>query len=144
MPTRLDASYRNTILISMTFVLLGTGFAGAPNVVLVAVSCFIIGLGMGLVATPSIIAAQASVAWNERGVVTGASQFARSIGSAVGVVIFGAIANSIFGAEPVAVSALVAGSQAVFVAVVVAGVVTLLAALAMPKTPVAAPEPATP
>ena len=139
--------FRNTILIGMTFVLLGgfsvAGFAGTPNVVLVAVSCFIIGLGMGLVATPSIIAAQASVAWNERGVVTGASQFARSIGSAVGVAIFGAIANSIFGAEPVAVSALVAGSQAVFVAVVVAGVVTLLAALAMPKTPVAAPEPAT-
>jgi len=139
--------FRNTILIGMTFVLLGgfsvAGFAGTPNVVLVAVSCFIIGLGMGLVATPSIIAAQASVAWNERGVVTGASQFARSIGSAVGVAIFGAIANSIFGPEPVAVSALVAGSQAVFVAVVVAGVVTLLAALAMPKTPVAAPEPAT-
>ena len=139
--------FRNTILIGMTFVLLGglsvAGFAGTPTVVLVAVSCFIIGLGMGLVATPSIIAAQASVAWNERGVVTGASQFARSIGSAVGVAIFGAIANSIFGPEPVAVSALVAGSQAVFVAVVVAGVVTLLAALAMPKTPVAAPELAT-
>ena len=121
MPTRLDASYRNTILISMTFVLLGTGFAGAPNVVLVAVSCFIIGLGMGLVATPSIIAAQASVAWNERGVVTGASQFARSIGSAVGVAIFGAIAHSIFGREPVA------------------GVVTLVAARAMPRTPAADP-----
>ena len=95
---------------------------------------------MGLVATPSTIAAQASVPWNERGVVTGAGQFARSIGSAVGVAIFGAIANSIFGPAPVAVSRLIDGSGAVFFAVVVAGVVTLAAALGMPRTPVEPPH----
>jgi EmrB/QacA subfamily drug resistance transporter len=136
--------FKNTVLIGMVPVLLGAlliaTFASTPSVVLVAVACFVIGLGLGLVATPSTIAAQASVPWNERGVVTGASQFARSIGSAVGVAIFGAIANSIFGPEPVAVSALVAGSGAVFVAVVVAGVATLVAAVAMPKTPVAPPK----
>ena len=36
--------------------------------------------------------------WNERGVVTRTNLFARSIGGAVGAAIFGAIANSIFGA----------------------------------------------
>ena len=133
--------FRNTMLFGMIFVLLGVAsiavFSATPSVAIVALSCFVIGFGLGLVATPATIAAQASVPWNERGVVTGTGQFARSIGSAVGVAIFGAIANSIFGPAPVPVSALVAGSGAVFVAVVAAGVVTLIAALSMPRTPVA-------
>ena len=37
----------------------------------VAVCCFVVGLGMGLVASPTLIAAQSSVGWAERGVVTG-------------------------------------------------------------------------
>jgi EmrB/QacA subfamily drug resistance transporter len=60
----------------------------------VAGCCVVIGLGMGLIASPSLIAAQASVEWSERGVVTGANAFARSIGSAVGVAVFGALANA--------------------------------------------------
>lgn len=60
----------------------------------VAGCCVVIGLGMGLIASPSLIAAQSSVKWGERGVVTGANAFARSIGSAVGVAVFGALANA--------------------------------------------------
>jgi MFS family permease len=138
--------FRTTILIGMFFVMLGAVsiavFSGTPSVAIVAISCFVIGFGMGLASTPAVIAAQSSVPWNERGVVTGTGQFARSIGSAVGVAIFGAIANAIFGPAPVAVSALVAGSGAVFAAVVVAGLLVLAAALSMPRTPVAAVEPA--
>ena len=73
--------------------------AHTPSVALVAVTCFVIGLGMGLVATPSLIAAQASVGWAERGVVTGANMFARSIGSAVGAAVFGAVANGVIAAS---------------------------------------------
>lgn len=62
-------------------------------VVEVAAFCFVIGIGMGLSATPSLIAAQTSVDWRERGVVTGSNMFFRSMGSAVGVAVFGAIAN---------------------------------------------------
>ena len=58
-------------------------------------SCLVVGLGLGLVATPTLIAAQASVPWNERAVVTGTNMFMRSVGSAVGVAIFGAIANAV-------------------------------------------------
>ena len=138
--------FRTTILIGMVFVLLGgvsiAVFAATPSVAIVAVSCFVIGFGMGLASTPAVIAAQSSVPWNERGVVTGTGQFARSIGSAVGVAIFGAIANAIFGPVPVPVSSLVAGSGAVFAAVVVAGLLVLAAALSMPRTPVAVVEPA--
>ena len=108
--------------------------AGAPNVVLIALSCFVVGLGLGLLATPTLISAQSSVPWHERGVVTSTNMFARSIGSALGVAVFGAVANSIYGGaggngNP---SAVVAASSAVFLAALVAGLLTVAAVLAMP------------
>ena len=57
--------------------------------------CFVVGAGMGLVASPTLISAQSSVGWSERGVVTGTTMFTRSMGSAVGVAVFGALANAI-------------------------------------------------
>ena len=95
-----------------------------------------VGLGFGLVASPTLIAAQSSVPWAERGVVTGANMFMRSMGSAVGVAIFGAIANSVISGSglgahsPVAIQA---ASGAVFLAVIVATVATIAGAVAMPK-----------
>ena len=114
-------------------------FAATPSVAVVAISCFIIGLGMGLVAVPTLIAAQSSVGWDERGVVTGTNLFARSIGSAIGVAIFGAIANAIFGevdASALAPAAITAGSAAVFLAVLVVAAATAAATASMPRTPV--------
>jgi EmrB/QacA subfamily drug resistance transporter len=61
---------------------------------LVPALCFVIGCGMGLVASPTLIAAQASVGWGRRGVVTGNNLFARSMGSSLGVAAFGAVANA--------------------------------------------------
>ena len=49
---------------------------------------------MGLVASPTLISAQSSVEWERRGVVTGTNVFARSMGSALGIAVFGAIANA--------------------------------------------------
>ena len=68
-----------------------------PNVTVVAAFCFVTGCGLGLLALPSLVAAQSSVEWNERGVVSGGHMFSRSLGSAVGVAVFGAVANSVFG-----------------------------------------------
>ncbi|MEA5456379.1 MFS transporter [Sinomonas sp. JGH33] len=114
--------------------------AHTPNVVLVAASCFVVGLGMGLVATPTLIAAQSSVEWNERGVVTGTNLFARSIGSALGVAVFGAVANAIYtGASSGAASGgdhtlpIVPASAAVFLAVLVSTVLAVVAVVAMPR-----------
>lgn len=110
----------------------------APNVALTAIACFVIGGGMGLLAVPTLIAAQASVEWDERGVVTGNNMFARSLGSAIGVAVFGAIANSIFGEgdiHAVGPAAIQAGSAAVFVGVLVVAAVTAVAVVAMPRTP---------
>jgi len=103
----------------------------------VAAVCFVIGAGMGLVASPTLIFAQSSVGWSERGVVTGTTMFTRSMGSAVGVAVFGALANAI-------VSGAVTGGQApdpvtlfqathrVFVAVAVLVGLMLLGTLALP------------
>ena len=110
------------------------------NVAAVAVACLVIGGGMGLLAVPTLIAAQSSVDWSQRGVVTGNNMFARSLGSAVGVAVFGAIANSIFGPgdiQSIGSTAIKAGAAAVFIGVLVVAVATAAAVLAMPRTPTA-------
>nr|WP_026538080.1 MFS transporter [Arthrobacter sp. 9MFCol3.1] len=137
----LRIGFRNTALIGITVTVIGTAVlavtASAPNVALVAGSCFIVGLGLGLVATPTLIAAQTSVEWNERGVVTGTNLFARSIGSSIGVAVFGAIANAVYAGTPHGDTdprTIVAASSAVFLAVMIAAVLTVAAVLGMPAT----------
>ena len=94
----LRIGFRATVLIGGVFVVAGTtGMAatsGTPSVVLVGLWCFVVGFGLGLVSSPSLIAAQTSVDWGERGVVTGANLFARSMGAAVGVAVLGAVVNA--------------------------------------------------
>jgi MFS family permease len=131
--------FKPTVLIGMALVLAGITIlavrAYAPNVAVVAAGCFVMGLGLGLVASPSLIAAQASVEWSERGVVTGANMFARSIGSALGVAVFGAVANGIIerAGGPTVPTAVRDGAAAVFYAVLVASVLTTVIALFMPR-----------
>ncbi len=144
--------FRPTVLIGLGLVVLGTGAlavtAHAPSVAAVAICSFVTGLGMGLVAAPSLIAAQASVAWHERGVATGANMFARSIGSAIGAAVLGAVANGVVAASgrpatdpQVATDA----GVAVFAGVLVAALLTVVAGLLMPRVdaavaPTAAPR----
>ncbi len=151
--------FRPTVLLGVVLALLGTSAlaltAAQPSVVTVAVTCFVIGGGFGLIASPGIIAAQSSVPWHERGVVTGTNLFARSIGSAVGVAIFGAIANSILAdaaaggadapgsdAAPTDPAGIVAAGGAVFAAVAVCALLLILAAALMPRTSVEDVQPA--
>ena len=107
-----------------------------PNVWTTAIACFIVGLGLGLVASPTLIAAQTTVPWSERGVVTAANMILRSMGSADGVAIFGAEANGVIARSglgehsPVAIHG---ASTAVFVAVLIAAVVTIAGGIAMPS-----------
>ena len=130
--------FRPTALIGCVLAILGTialvATLSAASVWLVAASCFLVGLGLGLVAAPTLIAAQSSVGRDERGVVTGANLFARSIGSAVGVAVFGAVANGVLAASHASTAVATAGaSLAVFVVVGVVAVLTIIAALVMPS-----------
>jgi MFS family permease len=136
----LRLGFRPTILIGLALVVVGTGtlaaLAHTPAVLTVAVACFVTGMGLGLVATPSLIAAQASVPWNERGVATGTNMFARSIGAAVGAAVFGAVANGVVAASgrpETDHGTAVASGAAVFLAVLVAALLTVLAGLLMPR-----------
>jgi len=51
----------------------------------------VLGFGFGFYTVTTVLAAQAAVGWEHRGVVTSAGQFARNIGGTVGVSIAGAI-----------------------------------------------------
>ncbi|MFE7742664.1 MDR family MFS transporter [Nocardia sp. NPDC057455] len=125
--------------------LIGSGLAalGAASTLLitqhsalwqVAASCFVIGTGMGLVATPTLIAAQTSAEWTERGVVTSANMFARSLGSAVGVAVFGAIVNSRVGHTDHPLPATLASAvHLVFVTIAAMAAVMLVASAMMPR-----------
>ncbi|WP_246159574.1 MDR family MFS transporter [Nocardioides antri] len=125
---------------------------------LLAVACLVLGLGLGYVVSPSVVALQSAVEFRQRGVATGANMFARSVGSAVGVAMFGAIANAIVadrlgGAEAAGaveleqlpVGVLDPALQAVFLAVAACALLLVLAGLMMPSRLVDGPdrEPAT-
>jgi EmrB/QacA subfamily drug resistance transporter len=94
----LRIGFRDTGFLGAVLVLVGTGLlltVGADSTVLhLAVASFFVGLGLGLIASPTLVAAQSSVGWATRGVVTGTNMFARSVGSALGIAVFGAVANA--------------------------------------------------
>ncbi|MBF6178297.1 MDR family MFS transporter [Nocardia otitidiscaviarum] len=134
----LRIGFRRTALIGSTL-----GSVGAATLLLVdadsgllrvAVGCFIVGTGMGLVATPTLIAAQSAVDWTERGVVTATNMFARSLGSAVGVAVFGALVNSrVGGSDHPAPQVLSPAIHLVFLAVAGMAVVMVAASAMMPR-----------
>ncbi|MFP5283309.1 MAG: MFS transporter [Actinomycetes bacterium] len=94
----LRIGFRATALVGTAIVACGAALlmllSAASTVGQVALTCFVIGLGLGLVAGPTLVAAQSEVGWASRGVVTGTAMFARSMGSALGIAVFGAIANA--------------------------------------------------
>jgi len=99
----LRVGFRTTMLMGSLIVVLGSGVlltvGSGSSVLHLAAACFVIGVGLGFSASPSVVAAQSSVEWQTRGVVTGANMFARSVGSAVGVALFGAVANGVVAAR---------------------------------------------
>lgn len=137
----LKIGFRNTAVAGVLVVVAGAAMltVSAPwaNAWATAACCFVVGAGLGLSWTPAIVAAQSSVDWGRRGVVTGAGMLARAVGSSVGVAVFGAVANAIIagsGGTEHDRASIVASSTGVFVAVLVCGLLTLAAAAAIPRT----------
>ncbi|WP_407939505.1 MDR family MFS transporter [Nocardia terrae] len=134
----LRIGFRSTALIGSVLAVLGAAsllLVDEDSTLLqVAIGCFVVGMGMGLVASPTLIAAQASAEWSERGVVTATNIFARSIGSAVGVAVFGALVNARLGkVEHPAAAALAPAVHLVFLGVAAMAVVLIGAAAVMPR-----------
>ena len=149
----LRIGYRSTIIIGALLVLIGvtalTALSPSPSVLMVAAVAFVIGFGFGFASVPSLVAAQASVGWDERGVVTGAAMFSRTIGQALGAAVLGAVANSVIanlGGDDTDAATIIQASSAVFAGATVLAVVLLVASFAMPREkqpPRTAPEPTT-
>ncbi|GAA2881316.1 MFS transporter [Actinoplanes cyaneus] len=102
------------------------------SVLEVAGFCAIIGLGMGLTASPTLIAAQSSVGWSERGVVTANNIFLRSLGSALGVAVFGAVANAVLGSGAVTAAGLTTAVHRIFIGIVIVAAVMVVLAAFLP------------
>ncbi|MFD5214209.1 MFS transporter [Microbacterium sp. NPDC058345] len=135
----LRIGFRRTALIGLSIATIAAAALAVtgpwPNPFTLAGIAFVLGFGLGWSAAPTLISAQASVGWGERGAVTGMNAFARSAGSAVGVAIFGAISNAVIaqGAGPQNPGTVVAASTWVFVGAAVTAALTLLASLFMPR-----------
>jgi MFS family permease len=148
----LRVGMRTTAVVGAVVVLAGCALllplGTTSSVLAVAGASFVIGLGMGLTAAPTLIAAQSAVGWGERGVVTGLNMFARSAGSALGIAVFGAVVNASLGGRSVEGAAggggvapgeLSDAVHLVFLGVVALAVVLLLAVVLMPRDRPAAP-----
>ena len=133
--------FRATVVLGASICVAATLFlviaSTQPTVLTIAIGCFLAGLGGGFTAAPSLIAAQASVPWNERGVVTGVNSFLRSLGSTIGVAVLGSIATATIAArgggatDPAAIAA---ASTAVYIGLSAFMAIGLLTALLMPRT----------
>lgn len=91
--------FRDTALVGSAFIIAGCLLFALyvhedSELGRVALASFVTGIGMGFASISILVAVQSVVGWNRRGVVTGANMFTRSIGSAVGVAVFGSIANT--------------------------------------------------
>jgi MFS family permease len=150
----LRIGFRRTALIGAVVIIIGAGLLDLlsvrSSVWQVAATCFVIGIGMGLVASPTLIAAQSAVEWERRGVVTGTNVFARSMGSALGIAVFGAIANASLSQRigghisstpsAIPVSVLEPAVHEVFLAAGVVAVLLAVAVLIMPDRSVTAAD----
>jgi EmrB/QacA subfamily drug resistance transporter len=90
--------FRSTALIGCAVIVVGSVLCALltaqSSVWEVAATCFVLGVGLGLASSPTLVAIQSVVGWERRGVVTATNMFCRSIGSAIGVAVLGAIANA--------------------------------------------------
>jgi len=136
----LTRGFRFTIVLGALLALVGAvglaATAATPNPWLVAGMSLVIGFGFGWCVAPALVAAQATVNWEERAVATGTIMFTRSFGQAIGAAILGAIANSVIadhGGVTTDPATIIAASTAVFVAVAAVLVVHLGLALAFPN-----------
>src|SRR4051794_26333441 len=138
----LRVGIRYTALAGAAVVVLGSAMLllldESSSVIQVGATSFVIGLGMGLTAAPTLIATQCAVQCQQPGVVTVSNMSFASAGSAVGVAVFGAIVNATLGrsgaeGDRFLPEALTTAVHHVFLGTTVLAVAMLAAVLLMPN-----------
>jgi EmrB/QacA subfamily drug resistance transporter len=134
----LRIDFRRTALLGGTITIFGclllALFVDADSGVWrVAVASFVLGVGMGFASVSTVVAVQSVVGWGRRGVVTGSNMFIRTLGSAVGIAVFGSIVNSRLAHQRRTPDAVYHAIHGVFVALVVVAVLGLAAELLLPR-----------
>jgi EmrB/QacA subfamily drug resistance transporter len=100
----------------------------------VCVAGFVLGVGLGLISVSTVVAVQSTVGWSQRGVVTGTNMFIRTLGSAVGIAVFGSIANGRLAHRQHTPDAIYHAVHGVFWALVVAAVLGVVGLVLFPRT----------
>ena len=92
----LRVGYRPLVIFGSFISAFGLGILswGYPDRLQLTIAMICIGLGNGFIATPFLVAVQAAVPWNRRGVATSTNQFFRTIGGSVSVAALGAVLNA--------------------------------------------------
>jgi MFS family permease len=99
----------------------------------VGLSGFVLGVGLGLISVSTVVAVQSTVGWARRGVVTGTNMFIRTLGSAVGVAVFGSIANGRLAHRAHTAPAIFHAVNGVFWALVAAALLGVVGLLLFPR-----------
>ena len=81
----------------------------------------------------TVVAVQSTVGWGRRGVVTGTNMFIRTLGSAVGIAVFGSIANGRLAHRRHTPLAIFHAVHGVFWALVVAAVLGIAGLVMFPR-----------
>ncbi len=93
----LKTSFRFTAIAGSLVLILGSALLLMidQNSSLIEISfyIFVVGLGLGLSSTTSIVVVQHAVPWAKRGVATGSNSFMRMLGSTFGATLFGGLLN---------------------------------------------------
>jgi EmrB/QacA subfamily drug resistance transporter len=93
----IHTSYRRAALIGGLALIAGTAalitLGPASPLWWAASGSLLVGIGMGFCNTAFLVATQASVGWDQRGMATSSIMFMRIVGNAVGAAVFGAILN---------------------------------------------------
>jgi EmrB/QacA subfamily drug resistance transporter len=110
-------------------------FVGADSGIWrVGAAGFALGIGLGLISVSTVVAVQSTVGWARRGVVTGTNMFIRTLGSAVGVAVFGSIANGRLAHRRHTGPAIFHAVHGVFWALVVVALLGIVGLLLFPRT----------
>ncbi len=98
---------RAVVLVGAAFAAVGTGILTQLQVMdspwVAAVGPVVTGLGIGAMSVTVMVTVQSAVGWSERGVVTGLTQFARTIAGTVGVGVMGGVLAAFTGSASSAI-----------------------------------------